>query len=156
MSANPFDPKSVLLAKHAQHVVLVHFPIALFLAGVLCDVLAHWTTKRTLRTAAQFNLWAAAIMAVPVVATGLAAWQWQLEGQRLKGILRMHLVMGCCSAILLWAVVWLRSKQWNSKQWNGPDSTLPAFHAILEFVAVFAIGLTAHLGGFVSGVNLPG
>ena len=26
---NPFDPKTVFLAKHAQHVVLIHFPIAL-------------------------------------------------------------------------------------------------------------------------------
>ena len=31
---NPFDPKAALLAKHAQHVVLVHFPIALFMTGV--------------------------------------------------------------------------------------------------------------------------
>jgi hypothetical protein len=30
MSVNPFDLKTVLLAKHAQHVVLIHFPIALF------------------------------------------------------------------------------------------------------------------------------
>jgi hypothetical protein len=30
---SPFDPKTVLLAKHAQHVVLIHFPIALFLVG---------------------------------------------------------------------------------------------------------------------------
>src|SRR5947209_4088446 len=28
---NPFDLKTVLLAKHAQHVVLIHFPIALFI-----------------------------------------------------------------------------------------------------------------------------
>ena len=32
---NPFDPRTVLFAKHAQHVVLIHFPIALFLAGVV-------------------------------------------------------------------------------------------------------------------------
>lgn len=151
MTVNPFDPRSVLFAKHAQHVVLVHFPIALFLTGVLCDVLAHWCGKRSLKNVARFNLWTAAIMAVPVVATGLGAWQWQLEGQRLKGILRMHLVLGCCSAFLIWLVVWLRSKQWKT-----PNPLLPTFHAILEFVTVSAIGLTAHLGGFVSGVNLPG
>jgi uncharacterized membrane protein len=151
VSVNPFDPKSVLLAKHAQHVVLVHFPIALFLAGVLCDMLAHWSAKRTLRAAAQFNLWAAAIMVLPVVATGLGAWQWQLEGQRLKGVLRMHLVLGCCSAILLWIVVWVRSREWKKT-----DSSLTPWQAIFELVAVLAIGLTAHLGGFVSGVNLPG
>jgi hypothetical protein len=31
MSASPFDIRPVLLAKHAQHVVLIHFPIALFM-----------------------------------------------------------------------------------------------------------------------------
>jgi uncharacterized membrane protein len=30
---NPFDLKTVLLAKHAQHVVLIHFPIALFITA---------------------------------------------------------------------------------------------------------------------------
>ena len=31
---NPFDLKTALLAKHAQHVVLIHFPIALFITAV--------------------------------------------------------------------------------------------------------------------------
>jgi uncharacterized membrane protein len=147
---SPFDPQSVIFAKHAQHVVLIHFPIALFLTGVLCDMLVHWTKRPALKIVAQFNLWAAAIMVVPVVATGLAAWQWQLEGQRLKGVLRMHLVFGCCSAVLLWIAVWLRSREYKK-----PFSSLPAMHAVVEFVAVLVIALTAHLGGFVSGVNPP-
>jgi uncharacterized membrane protein len=29
-TVNPFDPTTILFAKHAQHVVLVHFPIGLF------------------------------------------------------------------------------------------------------------------------------
>ena len=141
----------MVLAKHAQHVVLIHFPIALLVAGVLCDVLAHWKKKRALKAAAEFNLWAAAILAVPVVATGLPAWQWQLEGQRLKGVLRMHLVLGSFSTILLWLAVGLRSREWKKS-----DSSLPAWQAIFELLCVLGIGLTAHLGGFVSGVNLPG
>ena len=35
-----------VLAKHAQHVVLIHFPIALFIAAVAFDYLAHWTKSR--------------------------------------------------------------------------------------------------------------
>ena len=35
---NPWDIRAALLAKHAQHVVLIHFPIALFLAGVAFDL----------------------------------------------------------------------------------------------------------------------
>jgi hypothetical protein len=30
---NPFDLRAAILAKHAQHVVLIHFPIALFISG---------------------------------------------------------------------------------------------------------------------------
>ena len=38
---NPFDLNTVLLAKHAQHVVLIHFPIALFIAAVAFDLIAQ-------------------------------------------------------------------------------------------------------------------
>jgi len=31
---NPFDLKAALLAKHAQHPVIIHFPIALFIISV--------------------------------------------------------------------------------------------------------------------------
>ncbi len=101
MSVNPFDIKTVLLAKHAQHVVLIHFPIALFTAAVAFDYLGHWTKSQTLAAAAYFNLLLSAVSTVPVMATGLAAWQWALEGQKLKGILLMHLVLGCLSSMLI-------------------------------------------------------
>jgi uncharacterized membrane protein len=147
---HPFDPRTVLFAKHGQHVVLVHFPIALFLTGVFCDVLAHWGKKPQLKPVAQFNLDAGAFMAIPVVLTGLLAWQWQLQGQRLKGVLLMHLILGSSSVALCWLVVWLRTREWKSAA-----STLPAFHGLVELAAVLIVALTGHLGGFVSGVNLP-
>jgi len=99
MSVNPFDIKTVLLAKHAQHVVLIHFPIALFTVGVAFDYFAQWRKNRTLAAVAYFNLLLAAVSTVPVVVTGLAAWQWALEGQKLKGILLLHLVLGCICKI---------------------------------------------------------
>jgi hypothetical protein len=43
---HPFDLKTVLFAKHAQHVVLIHFPIALFIIGVLFDFLAQCKKQR--------------------------------------------------------------------------------------------------------------
>ena len=92
---NPFDPKTVFLAKHAQHVVLIHFPIALFLAAVAFDFLAQWTQRRGLGDAAYYNLLAAAISTLPVLVTGVLAWQFQLEGQKLKGILLLHLILAC-------------------------------------------------------------
>src|SRR5271154_4397760 len=93
----PFDPRSVIFAKHAQHVVLVHFPIALCLVSVGFDFAAQWKKSRALAEAAYYNLLVAAIATIPVIATGLLAWHFQLEGQRLKGILLMHLVWACVS-----------------------------------------------------------
>jgi uncharacterized membrane protein len=86
---NPFDLKSALLAKHAQHVVLIHFPIALFLASFAFDLLARWRRDRNLATVAYYNLTAAAIATLPAVVTGLIAWQWLLEGEKVRGDLRL-------------------------------------------------------------------
>jgi uncharacterized membrane protein len=49
---HPFDIKAALLAKHAQHVVLIHFPVALFMVGVAFDFLARWTKRQALAAAA--------------------------------------------------------------------------------------------------------
>ncbi|HEY2119798.1 MAG TPA: DUF2231 domain-containing protein [Candidatus Acidoferrum sp.] len=151
MSVNPFDLKTVLLAKHAQHVVLVHFPIALFIVAVAFDFLAQWTRNRTLAAAVYLNLFVAAIFTLPVVVTGLVAWQWALEGHKLKGILLMHLVFGCISSLLIW---WVFSIHWRARR--HPEKSLPAYRLPMEGIAVLLVGLTGHLGGFLTGVNGPG
>ena len=104
---NPFDLKAALLAKHAQHVVLIHFPIALFISAVAFDLTAQWTRLRGPTDAAYYNLLAAAISTFPVLATGIVAWQVQLEGQKLKGTLLLHLVLACISSAMIWLVWWL-------------------------------------------------
>ena len=48
MSVNPFNIKTIVVAKHAQHVVLIDFAIALFVVGVLFDLLAQRTRRRGL------------------------------------------------------------------------------------------------------------
>ena len=147
---NPFDLKSVLLAKHAQHVVLIHFPIALFIAAVGFDLIAQWTKRRGLADAAYYNLFVAAISTLPVFATGILAWQFQLEGQKLKGILLLHLVLACVSSVVIWLVwgVHFRARR--------RAEALPSYRLAVEFLGVALVALTGHLGGFLSGVNGPG
>jgi uncharacterized membrane protein len=147
---NPFDLKTALLAKHAQHVVLIHFPIGLFITAVAFDVIAQWTKRRGLAQAAYYNLLAAAISTVPVLVTGLLAWQFQLEGQKLKGILLLHLVLACVSAVMIWLVWWIHFRTRRRTVY------LPTYRLALEVLAVAIIALTGHLGGFLSGVNVPG
>ena len=150
MSVNPFDIKTVVLAKHAQHVVLIHFPIALFAAGVLFDFLAQQTKRRGLAEAAYFNFLVAAISTLPVLATGILAWQFALEGQKLKGTLLEHLVLACVSTLMIWLVWWVHFRARRRSVY------LPSYRLAVEFVAISLVALTGHLGGFLSGVNLPG
>ena len=144
---NPLDLKSVLLARHAQHVVLIHFPIALFLVSVAFDLAAQWKQSTTLAAVSYYNLTLAAFSSVPVVATGLMAWHWQLEGQKLKGTLLLHLMLGLASTVLIWLVWWVHFRG------RKPERTLPMYRLPLEIVAAGVVALTAHLGGFLSGVN---
>jgi uncharacterized membrane protein/predicted DNA-binding protein (UPF0251 family) len=144
---NPFDLKTVLLAKHAQHVVLIHFPIALFISAVGFDLIAHWTKRRGLADTAYYNLLVAAISTFPVLATGILAWQFQLEGQKLKGILLLHLVLACVSSVMIW-LVW--SLHFRARR---RAEVLPSYRLAVEFLGVGIVALTGHLGGFLSGVN---
>jgi uncharacterized membrane protein len=147
---HPFDIKAALLAKHAQHVVLIHFPIALFIAGVAFDFAAQWTKRQALAAAAYWNLLAAAAVTVPVLITGVLAWQWQLEGQRLQGVLLLHLVLGLASSLLIWMVFLV-----HVRAQRRPGGVLPEYRFLLEAVGVALVTLTGHLGGFLSGVNIP-
>jgi uncharacterized membrane protein len=147
---NPFDLKTALFAKHAQHVVLIHFPIALFMAAVAFDLIAHWTKRSTLRDAAYYNLLAAAISTVPVLVSGILAWQYQLDGQKLKGILLLHLVLACVSSVMICLVWWVNFRARQRAE------ALPTYRLAIEFLAVGLVVLTGHLGGFLSGVNAPG
>jgi uncharacterized membrane protein len=132
-------------------VVLIHFPIALFITGVAFDAASRWTKKQSLLAAADYNLILAALATFPVIATGLLAWQWALEGQHLKGILLLHLIFGCVTSVLMWCIGWIHFRLLQGRS-NFPAGVRLA----LEVVGVAIVGLTGHLGGFLSGVNGPG
>ena len=146
---NPFDFRTVIFAKHAQHVVLIHFPIALFTTAVAFDLIAYWSKRRTFADAAYYNLLMAALTTVPAIATGIVAWQLQLEGQKLKGNLLLHLLLGSLSGALICLVWWLHFRP--RKRNDEP----PAYRFAIEAVALLVVMATAHLGGFLSGVNVP-
>ena len=107
------------------------------------------TKRRAFADAAYYNLLGAALATIPVIVTGLIAWQLQLEGQKLKGNLLMHLVLGSLSGVLICLVWWLHFRP--RKHRDEP----PAYRFVIEAVALFVVMATAHLGGFLSGVNVP-
>jgi hypothetical protein len=87
-------------------------------------------------------------MVVPTVLTGIAAWQFALDGEKLKGLLLFHIVAALIAAILV-IVSW--GVHWRSRRSGSP--ALPQLRIPLELIGVAVIGLTAHLGGFLTGVN---
>jgi uncharacterized membrane protein len=145
---NPFDPRTVLLAKHAQHVVLIHFPIALFIAGVGLDLLSRGKRDSQFASAAYWNLSIAAAFIIPTALTGLLAWHFALDGEKLKGLLLMHLVIASIAMVLVITSWWVH---WRTRR--AKSLVLPAIRIPVELLGVAAIGLAAHLGGFLSGVN---
>ncbi len=141
-----FDLKHILLARHAQHVVIIHFPIALLLASFLFDVLALWKKNTALSVAARYNLTGAALTAVLALGTGLIAWQWQLAGAKLKGPLLLHLLFATASCGLIW-MLWF----WRVRK--QPADLMGRGYVFLALLTTILIMATAHLGGFLSGVN---
>lgn len=147
---NPFDLKSVILAKHAQHVALVHFPIALIVVTVLFDFLSLRKQSLALLRAAYYTVIVAAIAAVPTIATGLLAWQLQFDGKGPRGNLKLHMILALSSSVLIWLVCWL-----HIREQRRPGAVSPSIRMALGLLAVALTLLTAHVGGFVSGVNGP-
>jgi uncharacterized membrane protein len=145
---NPIDLRTILLAKHAQHVVLIHFPIALFISGVFFDLLSRGKRSSQLAYTAYLNLSFAAVSVLPVIVTGLLAWQFALEGKKLKGLLLWHLMAASLAALLIIASWWVH---WRTRR--AEPLLLPDYRIPVELLGVAAVALTAHLGGFLSGVN---
>src|SRR5438874_5207417 len=137
-SVNPFDLKAALLAGHAQHPVIIHFPIALFITSVVFEMLAVWRKQPVLASVAYYNLVGAALTVPLAIATGLGAWQWQLEGATLKGNLRLHLICGLTSATLILLLCWMRSRL------RADDNPPRMAYFAVTGLALMVITLTGH------------
>ena len=113
------------------------------------ELLAVWRKEPLFATVAYYNLVAAAISIPLTIATGLAAWQWQLEGATLKGNLRLHLVFAITTATIILILFWRRFRLRK----NGESPRIGYFAMLALGLAM--ITLTGHLGGILSGVETP-
>jgi len=148
-AVDAFDLKAAILARHAQHPVIVHFPIALFIMSAIFELLALWRKQPLLGSVAYFNLLAAAISIPFTIASGIAAWQWQLEGATLKGNLLIHLAFALTTAAIILLLSWLRHRLRMKNQ--SPRIA----YFVLMAVGLLMITVTGHLGGILSGVEAP-
>jgi uncharacterized membrane protein len=148
-STNSFDLKAALLQGHAQHPVIIHFPIALFIASAVFELLAVWRKQSILASVAYYNLLGAALTIPLAIGTGLGAWHWQLEGAAIKGNLRLHMICALTSALLIFVLAGMRSRL----RTKGSSPGIAYF--ALTLLALIVITLTGHLGGILSGVEAP-
>jgi uncharacterized membrane protein len=106
----------------------------LFIISVAFDLFGIWRRNPAMAKAAYYNLLAAALTAPVAIASGLTAWQWQLEGARLKGNLRLHLIFALSASGMIWLVCGWRVHQRRFPE-RKPASSLfpmPGFTTRLE------------------------
>ena len=142
------DLRSMLLERHAQHVVLIHFPIALFMSGVAFDLFSRGKRDSQLARAAYLNLSIAAATILPAIITGVLAWQLAFGGTRLDGIMLFHLIAASLAGLLVVASWWIHWRRRKSEL-----QPLFRYRIALELLGIVVIAVAAHTGGFVSGVN---
>ena len=66
------------------------------------DLFEIWRRNPAMVKAAYYNLVASALTAPVAIASGLTAWQWQLEGAKLKGNLLLHLTFALSVSGMIW------------------------------------------------------
>jgi uncharacterized membrane protein len=142
---NAFDLKAVLLARHAQCPVIIHFPIALFIISV---AFAIWRRNPAMARAAYYNLVAAALAAPVGTGSGLTAWQWQLDGARPKGNLLVHFILALAADGMIWLLC-----EWRVLQRRLTQSAAGAIYIVLALATVLLTAIAGDLEGILSGVE---
>jgi uncharacterized membrane protein len=135
----PFPPKN------GFHPAIVHFPIALFLAGILLDLIGLITNRKGFMFAGWYNLMLAAITSVFAIGSGFLA--MTLTKLPYKGLIYTHLLYAVSAAAAMWLMVSLRVHRHETM--NVPARI--AYYA-LATIGIGAISWAGHLGGvFVYG-----
>lgn len=123
------------------HPLIVHFPIALFIIAVVCELLAYFLKSRPLSLAALINGCAAAITAFAAVITGLLAKTLVKSGPAVF-VLESHETMGYL--VLVTALAFAGAKLFSHQKQT--DKYLTTGIAIGLLGVVFTI-IAAHEGG---------
>jgi hypothetical protein len=68
----------------------------------------------------------------------------------MKGILLLHLLFALGTSLVMWVVGWVHFRSLRRTDYLATTYRIP-----LELFGVALVGITGHLGGFLSGVNSP-
>src|SRR5579871_1905420 len=131
-------PKS-LIPKNVFHPAIVHFPIALFIAGLLLDFLGWRRHQRTLLLAGWYNLVLAAVSAIGAISSGLLAmFRMHLP---FAGLIFTHLLLACVASVLMWIMVALRIHRHEKM-----TVSLRVTYYVVAVATLVLISYAGHLG----------
>ncbi len=135
----PFPPKN------AYHPAIVHFPIALFIGGLILDFLGMVRKDKTLLAAGWYCIVMAAIASVGALISGAGA--MTLLKLPYRGLIFNHITFAVGAAAIMWIMVALRVDR--HEQMNV---RMRVVYYLLALTCLTLISWAGHLGGvFVYG-----
>lgn len=142
----PEPPKAKpLIPKNAFHPAIVHFPIALFLGGIVLDAIGYRKKNATLLWAGWYNLLFASFTTFAALVSGYVATLFMKIP--LSGVIQQHMIYALVSTGLMWIMVGIRARR-HEKLAGG----LLAAYFVIALTSALLISWSGHLGGvFVYG-----
>lgn len=135
----PKEPES-MIPKNAFHPAIVHFPIALFIAGLVLDALGMFKNDKTLLLAGWYNLIFAALTAFGGIASGAMAMIF--KGYPFAGTMQNHIILAIVSTVLMWAMVSMRVHKHEEMKLSAR-----VVYYLLATAAFILISWAGHAGG---------
>ncbi|MEX2243951.1 MAG: DUF2231 domain-containing protein [Fimbriimonadaceae bacterium] len=143
--AAPEKKASRFPPKNAFHPAIVHFPIALFIGGLILDFLGMLRKNKTLLAAGWYCIVMAAIASVGAIISGVGA--MALLKLPYRGLIFDHLTFAIGSAVVMWIMVALRVDRHENM-----NVRLRIAYYFLAVACLLMISWAGHLGGvFVYG-----
>jgi len=136
----PKAPEKPLIPKNGFHPAIVHFPIGLFIAGLVLDFLGMVRKDKTLLQAGWYNIIFAALTAFAGIGSGLLAmFMKKLQPQ---GLMLNHILYASGATLIMCVLVGMRVHR-HEKMSAGSRT----IYYVLAAVAFVAISYAGHLGG---------
>jgi uncharacterized membrane protein len=139
-SAQPAKKPATFPPKNGFHPAVVHFPIALFIAALVLDLIGVLRNARGMMFAGWYNMVLGAITALAGVATGFLA--MYLTKFPLRGLVREHMLYAVAATVIMWIMVLLRVHR--HERMNVP---MRIAYYILGIGGLLLIAWAGHLGG---------
>ncbi len=146
-AAEPAKPKppAKFPPKNGFHPAIVHFPIALFIAGILLDFLGMLRKDKTMLHAGWYCTVMAAVTSIGALMSGALA--MLLLKLPYRGFIFTHIQFAVVSTIIMWVMVAMRVHR--HEKMNVPARVL---YYVLAASCFALISWAGHLGGvFVYG-----